>query len=241
MFLYPQRTQANKCLKLLSITLIMTSLFVSTTIYADSCEQKWAKYYAGKSWFEPWCDTESYKRKMAEYSHEEDDHGYNDVPPKLTRYKKSLLQASRISFSKPTYTIPKPCKADSRSNYTPTSCVDLFGNITFTQPKNNTYPSEGEDEINSVILKCNVQFTIKNNETKTTTKFYQVSTGNVFSEYIKENETRELQLFEVEFFKDWKHPSDKTRTRLVNGLHTINSKEEIKVVNGIDCDPIYAK
>ncbi|XTZ62309.1 tetratricopeptide repeat protein [Aeromonas salmonicida subsp. pectinolytica] len=43
--------------------LLISSLLISTTIHAESCEKKWAKYYAGKSWFEPWCDTESYKRR----------------------------------------------------------------------------------------------------------------------------------------------------------------------------------
>ncbi len=43
--------------------LLISSLLISTTLHAESCEKKWAKYYAGKSWFEPWCDTESYKRR----------------------------------------------------------------------------------------------------------------------------------------------------------------------------------
>lgn len=36
---------------------------ISTPSYAESCEQKWAKYYKGKSFFKPWCHTEKYKRK----------------------------------------------------------------------------------------------------------------------------------------------------------------------------------
>lgn len=49
-------------------------MLISTTFHAESCEKKWAKYYAGKSWFEPWCDTESYK------SRHQDDYADEHIP-----------------------------------------------------------------------------------------------------------------------------------------------------------------
>ena len=84
-------------------------------------------------------------------------------------------------------------------------------------------------------------FTTKENQVRKMTRLYEVSTGNYFSKYIQENETRNLQLFETEFYKHWKYPTDKTRTRLVNRSHTVNITETAKTVNSVWCNPIYAR
>lgn len=65
------------------ILLTVAIVVVSTNVSAKSCERKWAEYYSGKSWFEPWCNTESYKRRKAEdrrYAEMMDDY-YDDYYP----------------------------------------------------------------------------------------------------------------------------------------------------------------
>ncbi|NEX73774.1 tetratricopeptide repeat protein [Aeromonas rivipollensis] len=69
--------------------LLITVTLISTNIKAESCEKKWAKYYAGKSWFEPWCDTESYKRRVSEDSYYE-----NEYVPTEDEIKQAQAQAN---------------------------------------------------------------------------------------------------------------------------------------------------
>ncbi len=216
------------------LALLITSLFISTALHAESCEKKWAKYYAGKSWFEPWCDTESYKARVAENSYYDD-----DDERKPTRYEKNQMRVNRVSFSNPTYRIAISCNSDLRSKeHTKNSCIDLFGDITFTSPENNDATSVNADQINTVVLRCNIILTTTNNKITTISRLYEASTGNVFSKYIQENETRNLPLYETEFYKHWKRQD--TRTRLVNGRsYSINVEGEAEIVNSVECKPIY--
>ena len=134
-------------------TLIVSSLLISNTGFAESCEQKWAKYYAGKSWFKPWCDTESYKRRMAEDSYYDD--YYDEKETKITRHDKNKMRSRRVTFSNPKYMIPESCKPDPRSkDYVPNSCIDLFGDVTFIAPKDKNDPSADKTEINSAVFRC---------------------------------------------------------------------------------------
>lgn len=122
--------------------IVIYSLFMSTTLYADGCEEKWSKYYAGKSWFEPWCDTESYKRSMEDNSYPDilDADEAHEVVEKLERKRKEMGESlSRvIKFSNPTYIILESCSPNVKiKEYTPKSCVNIFGKITLTSPKIN--------------------------------------------------------------------------------------------------------
>lgn len=234
--------------KQLTKILVISSLLMSTTIYAKSCEKKWAEYYAGKSWFEPWCDTESYKRSMEDNSYPDildaDEAREIDEALERAREEKANPLWGRVKFSNPTYIIEESCSPKVKiKEYTPKSCVDIFGKITFTSPKNNSSKYENKTEINSVMLKCNIEYTTEDNNKKTiASQLYIVSTGNVFSEYIQENETRELQLYEAEFYASWKRPKNKNLTRrTVNSPHTLNLLIRPKEINIVDCSPIYAK
>jgi hypothetical protein len=203
--------------------LIVILLLACTPIYADTCEQKWAKYYAGKSWFKPWCDTASYKRKKEDARYFDND---EQVETHFTRYEKNRIRARRVNFDQPTFLLPTSCKARlkrKKSNYI--YCIDIFGKITFNPPQHKNDPTSDESEINSVILKCDVKFTLVNKATQDISKLYKVSTGNVFSEFIQENQARSLKLIEVEYYTHWKYPNDKERTRVVHGAHTINLKK----------------
>jgi hypothetical protein len=44
--------------------LLFLALLTSTDAFAKSCKQKWSEYYAGKSWFKSFCNTEEYKHRQ---------------------------------------------------------------------------------------------------------------------------------------------------------------------------------
>lgn len=51
-------------MKILPPILLLLALLTSPDAFAKSCKQKWSEYYAGKSWFKSFCNTEEYKHRQ---------------------------------------------------------------------------------------------------------------------------------------------------------------------------------
>ena len=220
--------------------LMIVGAVISLPLQAKSCERKWAEYYAGKSWFEPWCDTATYKMRMP-YNDEPDPAQVKEEYERQNRETPERL-ADRVTLSHPTYQIFEPCNPEVKfKEYTPVSCVDIFANITLTPPKSQYSDFDNEHKLNSVMLNCEIVYTIGQSGQKASiARHYVVSTGNFFSDYIDEKETRELQLYEAEFSVSQKYKR-KFIQRAVNSPHTLNLRTQVTALNTVTCKPVYAK
>lgn len=125
--------------------LLIVFYLLPSEALAKSCKQKWAEYYAGASWFKPWCDTDSYKQRQR-YNEDWDKPEYfdndsmDDKESKGTVRKQKDSPASyKVRFDKPVYAKSKSC----------TNCIDIYADIS------NTYDYRG---ISKVVLDCKVEF-----------------------------------------------------------------------------------
>lgn len=205
---------------------LLTLIFTPAPAIAKTCKQKWAEYYAGKSWFKPWCDTESYKRRQAD--NERVENIYNDEPPEGWGLSKEAALARRLAFTDPRYRILENCDSVEET------CLNIYARI-----KN----SNKDTSIDNALLTCSIGVHLlgKTYDEKLYLYADLDSNGNELFGDLQPNESMDIKLHEGRVYHSYKYGSKYSGKKNVPYTLKLPIPKRLKfTLEYVDCTPLKA-
>lgn len=199
-------------------------MFISHDAVAKSCKQKWAEYYAGKSWFKPFCDTEEYKQRQRTKK-ELENYYLNDGEPEQSRWQKSASKLEMFDFSYSKYEM-----CDSKDE----TCLNVYAKVI---NKHN------DESIKLALFNCSYSYNVNNYREQTGyIRFYSflAESGSIFFGDLKPGKTKAVQLYEGHtYYVKGKKIGRKNAKAKYSFKLPIPSNENVKLT-GLSCSPSVA-